>query len=88
MEDFLFCFYIFFIFSLRYERYFLKSGIYVIDMKNYLICEDCGYIFDNKQKSGDYLCPQCEEKKHFYSLTFGCGGKPSELYNNKMKNNY
>ncbi len=49
-------------------------------MKNYLICKNCGYTFENIRKSGECYCPQYKEKKHFYLLTFGCGGKPTELY--------
>lgn len=49
-------------------------------MDNYVICKDCGFTFDDKEEGGNYYCPQCQKKRKFYSFTFGCGGKPSELY--------
>lgn len=44
------------------------------------MCEECGYTFEDKKKGGTYYCPQCDKETSFYSFTFGCGGKPSELY--------
>lgn len=49
-------------------------------MSSYVMCEECGFTFDNKEEGGDYYCPQCQKEQHFYSFTFGCGGKPTKLY--------
>lgn len=49
-------------------------------MSGYVICEECGFTFDDKEEGGTYYCPECQEEKKFYSFTFGCGGKPTELY--------
>ncbi|MBD3215551.1 MAG: hypothetical protein GF311_23275 [Candidatus Lokiarchaeota archaeon] len=48
-------------------------------MKNQVICKECGEILDDKE-SGFYDCPQCQKKMKFYDFCFGCGCKPSELY--------
>ncbi len=37
-------------------------------MSIYTICEECGYTFDDKEKGGDYFCPQCKEKRLFLPL--------------------
>ncbi len=47
----------------------------------FLICKECGYTTKEKEELGRYFCPQCQEEKKFYPFRFGCGSKPSDVYN-------
>ncbi|MGV9141526.1 MAG: hypothetical protein ACOC1X_01160 [Promethearchaeota archaeon] len=49
-------------------------------VNEYLICKECGYTTKEIKKPGKYVCPQCQEEKEFFPFRFGCGSKPSEVY--------
>ena len=45
----------------------------------YAICNECNYIFENKDP-GIYHCPSCQKDIKFFRFQAFCGAKPSEIH--------